>query len=205
MGGADSDPFRSWNPGPLEDNSGFRLVVLQPDPDNTDNALWWDALIRSREIEIRGVKHLVEIAEKECAREKKRGRLGKINELLIVGHGTPTSFRVGLDIVETASLMIDFALDFQRLNKSMTKDATVTIVACQSGRDKGLLLTLSALLNGKSVTAPIWDQGPGLGYVHGDSNTCVFTKGCKHKTGWLNVKDPKKDGKAGKVPKGQYR
>jgi len=45
----------------------FRLVVLQGDPDDADLALSADGALRIGEIDVKSVKHLVEVAEKQRA------------------------------------------------------------------------------------------------------------------------------------------
>jgi len=75
----------------------------------------------------------------------------------------------------------------------LTKDCEVVLMCCRTGRSKNLLTLLSQFLGGRSVKAPIWDQGPGFLSIDGDEVECVSTK-CTYTNGLLNFDSDARDG-----------
>lgn len=162
----------------------FRLTVLQ---EGNDSALKWDARVKFNAVKIKNLKHLVEVAEQRC---KKRGH--KIYQLNIAGHGNADFFHVGSDVINLGSINMHLA-SWLRLKNCLARDAEINLQQCRTGRDRNLLIVLSAHLGGRSVTGAIWDQGP-FSFIQGDNVECLVATGCTYKNGILNVDDEKPEG-----------
>ena len=161
----------------------FRMTVLQ---EGTDPALKWDARIKFNGFKIKNLKHLVEVAERRC--EERRAKIYQLN---ISGHGSSTSFHVGSDYIDLGTINNHLA-SWLRLKNCLSKDAEINLQQCRTGRDRNLLIVLSAHLGGRSVTGAIWDQGP-FSFIQGDQAECWVETGCRYRNGVFNFDDDKEE------------
>jgi hypothetical protein len=90
------------------------------------------------------------------ARVRRARQVHHIAELVITGHGTPSSFRIGSDRV-TLALLEDASHEvpqqLRRLVPFFTSNAVVVLRACRTGQNQALLQALSSVLGGVRVQA----------------------------------------------------
>jgi hypothetical protein len=90
------------------------------------------------------------------ARFRPARRVHSIARLTITGHGTPTSFRIGWDLI-TVSILQNAddpaTVQLRRLVPLFTRGAVVVLRACWTGQSHPLLQALSSVLGGVRVRA----------------------------------------------------
>jgi hypothetical protein len=102
-------------------------------------------------------------------------RVHNIAQLIITGHGTPSSFRVGSDRVTLAMLQDDshdVPRQLRRLGPLFTRSALVVLRACETGQNEALLQALSSVLGGVRVQASEDSQFGIIRGVIGDVVEC---------------------------------
>jgi hypothetical protein len=103
------------------------------------------------------VMQTMEFSRRAAAPRVRRTRqVHHIAQLIITGHGTPSSFRIGsdrvtLEMLEDASHEVPQQL--RRLIPFFSSNAVVILRACDTGQNRRLLQALSSVLGGVRVQA----------------------------------------------------